>query len=250
MRSSVVAALVLPFIVDARFWPGRRVDTQGQQDSIAHIGASDAEIALVGTYQGALDAYARRPDCFKDSAALISARCEELDSREDERVRAAISMTLCELATAKHHTPPLECAPFAPGRASLLSDAEAGECVNALSRSAQYWSSYSGYLREIPQLCFAYRRWHDIDTAKEIYRNATLRELEVLKTMDARGTQQAQALATFDEQLEGMRTTLNDLDTLVEGLQHLPRMWERQMEHANGRGPGDGLELGMGLEKT
>ena len=79
--------------------------------SRAHTGASDAEIALVGTYQGvygcfsciyalhrncdslfhptsgALDAYARRPDCFKDSAALISARCEELDSREDERVR-------------------------------------------------------------------------------------------------------------------------------------------------------------------
>ncbi|KAL1706477.1 hypothetical protein EV121DRAFT_278748 [Schizophyllum commune] len=229
MRSFVVVALVLPFIVDARFWPGRRVDTRGQQDSSAHIGASDAEIALVGAYQGALDAYARRPDCFKDSAALISARCEELDSREDERVRAAISMTLCELATAKHHTPPLECAPFALGTDVLSSDGAVGECVNALSRSAQYWSSYSGYLREIPQLCFAYRRWHDIDTAKEIYRNATLRELQVLRTMDARGTQQAQALAQFNGQLEGMRTALNDLGTLAEGLQQVPQIWERQM---------------------
>ncbi|KAL1719110.1 hypothetical protein EV715DRAFT_272919 [Schizophyllum commune] len=230
MRSSVVVAIVLPFIVDARFWPGRRVDTQGQQvPSSAHTGASDAEIALVGTYQGALDAYARRPDCFKDSTALISARCEELDSREDERVRAAISMTLCELATAKHHTPPLECAPFAPGANGRSSDAAAGECVNALSRSAQYWSSYSGYLRELPQLCFAYRRWHDIDTAKEIYRNATLRELEVLEKVDARGAQHAQALAQFNGQLEGMRTALNDLDMLAEGLQQLPQMWERQM---------------------
>ncbi|KAI5888546.1 uncharacterized protein SCHCODRAFT_085873 [Schizophyllum commune H4-8] len=229
MRSSVVA-LILPFIVDARFWPGRRVDTQGQQlRSSAYTGASDAEIALVSTYQGALDAYARRPDCFKDSAALINARCEELDSREDERVRAAISMTLCELATAKHYTPPLECAPFVPGTDGLTSDGAAGECVNALSRSAQYWSSYSGYLREIPQLCFAYRRWHDIDTAKEIYRNATLRELDVLKTMDVRGAQQAQALAQLNGQLEGMRTALSDLDTLAEGLQQLPQIWERQM---------------------
>jgi hypothetical protein len=49
--------------------------------------------------------------------------------------------------------------------------------VSALSRSAQFWSSYSGYLREIrepdhfyvmllmlpsAQLCFAFRRWMEI----------------------------------------------------------------------------------------
>lgn len=114
--------------------------------------------------------------------------------------------------------------------------------VSALSRSAQYWSSYSGYLREIRAslspaavlvgadaqyvqpssashtaggmilVSFARLLSHlrskassfddALDTAKEIYRNATLRELEVLGTMDARGTQQAQALAAFDGQLQ------------------------------------------------
>ena len=56
------------------------------------------------------------------------------------------------------------------------------------------FSSSSG-LRFVADAAFA-------DTAKEIYRNATLRELQVLRTMDARGTQQAQALAQFNGQLE------------------------------------------------
>ncbi|KIK60017.1 hypothetical protein GYMLUDRAFT_44041 [Collybiopsis luxurians FD-317 M1] len=65
-------------------------------------------------------------------------------------------MTLCELATAKHHAP-MECRGFS-GQYEDGSDSPA-DCVNALSRSAQFWSSYSGYLREVrefvslPNLC-------------------------------------------------------------------------------------------------
>ncbi|KAJ7637056.1 hypothetical protein FB45DRAFT_742661, partial [Roridomyces roridus] len=81
----------------------------------------------------ALDNYSRRPDCFRRVAAQIRLRCGELETDEDERVKAAISMTLCELATATHHAVPLECKSF----------------TVALSRSAQFWSSYSGYLREV-----------------------------------------------------------------------------------------------------
>ncbi|EKM56544.1 uncharacterized protein PHACADRAFT_92028, partial [Phanerochaete carnosa HHB-10118-sp] len=123
----------------------------------------------------------RKPDCFQRVASALRVHCEQLEMNEEERIRAATSMTLCELATA-NHWPPLECAPLAvddpssghPSRSSLDS------CVGALSRSAQYWSSYSGYLREarerdflidvskmaqlryVAQLCYAYRRWHDI----------------------------------------------------------------------------------------
>ncbi|KAF8189975.1 hypothetical protein K438DRAFT_1592842 [Mycena galopus ATCC 62051] len=110
----------------------------------------------------ALDNYSRRPDCFRRVAGNIRLRCGELDMNEDERVRAAISMTLCELATATHHSIPLECASFAVDSEPAQVQ---GDCVDALSRSAQFWSSYSGYLREVrkyPQLCFAFRRWNDI----------------------------------------------------------------------------------------
>ncbi|KAG7446785.1 uncharacterized protein BT62DRAFT_893317, partial [Guyanagaster necrorhizus] len=63
---------------------------------------------------------------------------------------ATISVTLCELPTAKHLSLSLECAPFSSENARLYSqgyDDLQGKC--ALSRSAQFWSSYSGYLREV-----------------------------------------------------------------------------------------------------
>ncbi|KAI0732618.1 hypothetical protein C8Q72DRAFT_773951 [Fomitopsis betulina] len=135
-----------------------------------------------------LQAYSRKPDCFRRAAARIQTRCAELDMDEQERIRAAISMTICELYTASH-SPPLECAAFST-RLHPAHTAANGEshtsCVEALSRSAQYWSSYSGYLREVSQLCYAFRRWNDIDTARDIYHNATLEKLAFLQHMNAR----------------------------------------------------------------
>ena len=45
--------------------------------------------------------------------------------------------------------------------------------MGALARSPQQWSSYSGYLRDLVTVCFAYRRFHDIDLAKALYQNAS-----------------------------------------------------------------------------
>ncbi|KAI0790345.1 hypothetical protein C8Q75DRAFT_111788 [Abortiporus biennis] len=50
-----------------------------------------------------------KPDCFRNVAASIHSQCGELELHEETRIQAAISLTICELATA-HHTPPLECA--------------------------------------------------------------------------------------------------------------------------------------------
>ncbi|KAL1744273.1 hypothetical protein HDZ31DRAFT_39015 [Schizophyllum fasciatum] len=251
MRLHVLPLLGASFFAHARLWPGRRVATSTQVEqygpSHAYHVVSDAEISAIGISQTALDGYARRPGCFKDSAARISARCEELDAKDDDRVKgqcilllridektnlfaAAIAMTLCELATAKHYSPPLECAPLAADADGVAAETAVGECVGALSRSAQYWSSYSGYLREIPQLCFAYRRWHEIDTARETYRNATLHGLELLRVLDERQAHQARALTLFDAQLQGMQNAVNDLGALAKGMQRLPAIWEGQVE--------------------
>ncbi|KAI0827085.1 hypothetical protein BC628DRAFT_1370774, partial [Trametes gibbosa] len=131
-----------------------------------------------------LETYATKPDCFRRSAGLIRTGCAELEAHEDARVRAALSMTLCEIATAENLSPPMECIPFQVDYDGQLWPKAAdspGKCVEALSRSAQYWSSYSGYLREVPQLCFAFRRWNDIDVAKELHRNSTLQSLALLQ---------------------------------------------------------------------
>ncbi|KAG2067082.1 hypothetical protein BDR04DRAFT_945768, partial [Suillus decipiens] len=130
---------------------------------------------------GAFDGYMRKNDCFQDAARHAQSRCEVSHMSEDERIQVAIRLTLCELATARHHTPPLECSPFVNNVGPHIPHLAVGDCVDALSRSAQFWSSYSGYLREIPQLCFAFRRWMEIDTAKDIYRNITLEKLALIR---------------------------------------------------------------------
>ncbi|KAF8067630.1 hypothetical protein FPV67DRAFT_1416278, partial [Lyophyllum atratum] len=151
-----------------------------------------------------LNNYARRPDCFRRAAGLIRSHCAQLDMNESERVNAAISMTLCELATAKHYSIPLECVPFALDSDALRSPPVfrlQGECVEALSRSAQFWSSYSGYLREVPQLCFAFRRWHDIDTAREVYKNITSHQATLLRYLISREKNTELNMASWEERL-------------------------------------------------
>ena len=111
-------------------------------------------------------------------------------------------MTLCELATAKHHSMPLECAPFAFDAASSRYPSRLlqAECVEFVG-SQLYAHIFAGHqvfqrfitecavlvkLFRIPsrspcvdpffpsrnpipdpvpaQLCFAFRRWNDIGT--------------------------------------------------------------------------------------
>ncbi|KAI9444265.1 hypothetical protein H4582DRAFT_1807497 [Lactarius indigo] len=95
-----------------------------------------------------MGSYARKPDCFRRAAGRIRSRCADIEMDADERVKAAISMTLCELRTAEFHSIPLECEVFLEEGASG-GRASHGICVEALSRSTQSWASYSGYLREI-----------------------------------------------------------------------------------------------------
>ncbi|KAG1896105.1 uncharacterized protein F5891DRAFT_959155, partial [Suillus fuscotomentosus] len=100
----------------------------------------------------AFDGYLRKDDCFQDAARHAQSRCEVSHMSEDEHIQVAIRLTLCELATARHHTPPLECSPFSNNVGSHIPHHAVGErslIHSALSWSAQSWSSYSGYLREI-----------------------------------------------------------------------------------------------------
>ncbi|KAG1738131.1 uncharacterized protein EDB91DRAFT_1347715 [Suillus paluster] len=177
-----------------------------------HAGLSHEEIDLISKHTGAFDGYMRKSDCFQDAARHAQSRCEESHMSEDERIQVAIRLTLCELATARHHTPPLECSPFSSGVGSPVPHHVVGDCVDALSRSAQFWSSYSGYLREIPQLCFAFRRWMEIDTAKDIYRNITLEKLALIRFI----LEQQKGFTAARQNWERSSTDLGDLINVLK----------------------------------
>ncbi|KAI9065641.1 hypothetical protein FKP32DRAFT_1647319 [Trametes sanguinea] len=204
-------------------------------------GAPPEEIATILQGAESLDRYSAKPDCFRRAAATIRANCAELESREDERVRAALSLTLCEIATAEHYSPPMECIPFQVGSESSHSPPEVhsgSKCVEALSRSAQYWSSYSGYLREVPQLCFAFQRWNDIDTAKELHHNTTRQSLTLLNYLADRERLVDDMLSRSSMLSEDMRAILDQLwssasavDTASGDLSGVLRLMANEMKH-------------------
>ncbi|KZT22727.1 hypothetical protein NEOLEDRAFT_626652 [Neolentinus lepideus HHB14362 ss-1] len=175
-------------------------------NDLASSGLKPDEVETLFLQNDALDEYPRKPDCFRRAAGLVRGRCGEADMDEGERVKAAISLTLCEVSTARHYSVPMECLPFG-SESQPASESSPEDCVEALSRSAQFWSSYSGYLREVPQLCYAFRRWNDIDTAKDIYRNATLEKLALIRLLVTR----EKLLVQSQEQWEALRTDMSVL---------------------------------------
>ncbi|KAI6132524.1 hypothetical protein EDD16DRAFT_1851803 [Pisolithus croceorrhizus] len=183
-----------------------------------------------------LGSYHRKADCFQDAMSRVKTRCEESHMDEQERIQgtvfpsfqvlssmhriqAAISMTLCELATARHYAPPMECAAFSKGQQSPSSGHAQAACVEALSRSAQFWSSYSGYLRELPQLCFAFRRWLDVDIAKDVYRNITAEKLALLKFLNEREKDAVTTQQFWVRTNQDLGVILRALQTTSDGLQ-------------------------------
>ncbi|KAJ7138514.1 hypothetical protein C8R43DRAFT_606360 [Mycena crocata] len=199
MATRVLLILRLSLCCAAFSWP-RQISHLNVAGNTIHAEPVEDELTGLLANHAALESYSRRPDCFRRVAATIRLRCGELEMDEDERVKAAISMTLCELATATHHSIPLECASFTVDSESPPMQIQ-GECVDALSRSAQFWSSYSGYLREVPQLCFAFRRWNDIDTAKDIYKNSTLESMTLIRLILAREQADVAGKKRWDTQI-------------------------------------------------
>ncbi|KAJ7792697.1 hypothetical protein B0H14DRAFT_2929942 [Mycena olivaceomarginata] len=220
MATRLISVLRLSLVCTALSWPR----LGGRDSTNAPRGKPDPELfgaevsGLLANY-AVLQDYSHRPDCFREVAGKIERRCGTLEMDNDARVEAAISMTLCELATAAHYSPPLECASFA------MDGRSPGECVDALSRRPQFWSSYSGYLREVPQLCFAFRRWNDIDTARDIYRNATIEITNLVRAITAREKADLTGKKLWDIQLSELANVASRLkiafdmmDVLISGV--------------------------------
>ncbi|SNX85255.1 uncharacterized protein MEPE_03964 [Melanopsichium pennsylvanicum] len=108
-------------------------------------------------------------------------------------------------------------------------------CVEALSRSTRYWSSYAGYLREIPQMCFAVKRWRDTDRARDMYEAATSEKIAMIQFW-RRSTHQA-AEANGLERIERQQW-MHNLSLLREHMQYdfqmslkLQQVLDRHSDH-------------------
>ncbi|TFL07269.1 hypothetical protein BDV98DRAFT_16033 [Pterulicium gracile] len=148
-------------------------------------------------------------DCMENSQIDYSRLC--IDSAMDYqfRDRVAIIMTLCELSTSEYQPAPMECT-------------EAGfsnkKCMNAFMRSPQQWTTYSSHMHNIRNSCYRYQREHDIDIARELYRNATEGQIEFLR---ASHEQQLAVLQVSDTTYRQVQTMENSLDIFQERISQL-----------------------------
>ncbi|SPO28174.1 uncharacterized protein UTRI_04611_B [Ustilago trichophora] len=139
---------------------------------------SSERIALFGG-AGLAEGHASQ-QCYSLIYDQVKAGCaRDSDMHPSERMLALL--TICDLR-ASNQSIPWECE-AAQNSADVFRTEEAtlGSCVEALSRSNRYWSSYSGYLREIPQMCFAMQRWKDTDRARDLYKAATHEKIALLR---------------------------------------------------------------------
>ncbi|KAF7349200.1 RING finger protein [Mycena sanguinolenta] len=197
----------------------------GNQDELASL--------LIG--HAALENYSRRPDCFRRVAGKIQLRCGELEMNEDERVRAAISMTLSLRLKARENawssnyfsaeffdfnTRIAAHSPGAPnfGRVTRAICAKFASSISLRFCSAADRSSL------LAQLCFAFRRWNDIDTAKDIYKNSITEMSAIARAILAREQVDVEAKRRWDTEISGLQDVAIRLKTVSEVIDNMMTM--------------------------
>ncbi|GAA5967466.1 hypothetical protein JCM11641_000555 [Rhodosporidiobolus odoratus] len=164
------------------------------------------------------------PSCFTlalsslPSSSSSSSACESLSHSDPLRSDVAARMAMCEIETAEGGKVPRECKDWQDGRRK----SSVGGCVEALARSPQYWSSYSGYLREIVSFCSAFRRWSDLELAQEVNGESArtlkvfveeLREYE--RQRAGREARHDAAVQSTQKNVESLFSSLSDVSSFL-----------------------------------
>ncbi|KAJ3091020.1 hypothetical protein HK102_001931 [Quaeritorhiza haematococci] len=149
---------------------------------------SKEEVDTIRRGNGALTAYTMKPQsCFRMAAQELKEGCRKVHVDDYEKTIYAIRLTLCEIATA-NLSPPVECIKFDEFHDFAWTGKEkrnvpAAKCVEALSRNNILWTSYSGYSREVVNMCFAVRYELEREWLAKLYRNLTSAQLTTYRLL-------------------------------------------------------------------
>ncbi|GAA5822483.1 hypothetical protein JCM5353_000524 [Sporobolomyces roseus] len=204
----------------------RKEKVEGHQDVLA---AFESDSSNTNTLE-----VPTSPSCFflALSSLPTTSPCETLAHSDSQRSEIAVRMALCEIGTAQNGRSPRECVEWSKEKESL------GHCIESLSRSPQYWASYSGYLRDIVTHCSTFRRWADIELARELHKSSASTFQDVLfrlrKYEDSRLERQAHEavvlsdlqkvdLAALSSRLSSSASSIQDIysnqDVSMKGIQ-------------------------------
>ncbi|GAA6027876.1 hypothetical protein JCM8097_001760 [Rhodosporidiobolus ruineniae] len=171
MRTPALLAPALLLLVSSPLrsmaWPGgggtAKRASQAVEASVEHSsGLQEPALTLPSNPSCFYRALSSLPSSTSSSS---SSACDTLAHSDRLRTELAARMAMCEIGTSEGAKMPRECEDWERG----TKRGKVASCVEALSRSPQHWSSYSGYLREIVTLCSAFRRWADVELARDLH---------------------------------------------------------------------------------
>jgi hypothetical protein len=90
----------------------------------------------------------RKPTCYRTAAASLIQHCNSLSSDipDPDRILFAIKLSICELDLI-HQTPPI-----------CQLESQWKECVQELATKDHWWTTFSGNLREVTNVCWIGRQ--------------------------------------------------------------------------------------------
>ncbi|KAI7868288.1 hypothetical protein BDF14DRAFT_1795060 [Spinellus fusiger] len=135
---------------------------------------------------------AKESDCFKRAAMTLTEGCQVLSVSESTKIKYTLMLTLCELSTASMKAP-RECRDI-----DSCTDKQAQQCVMKLATSPQTWTSYSGYFRDVEQMCFAIRYPIEKDLLEKLRRDIAENQI---KNFGLLREQQAQMISWREEEM-------------------------------------------------
>ncbi|XAO24566.1 hypothetical protein I312_103370 [Cryptococcus bacillisporus CA1280] len=194
---------------------------------LADLGLSRDELVRILGNDPSLHRSVTRSECHSQITAHLPLSCGREDDggkvSESNRRAIAISFTLCSMQSALQPLPN-ECLPWwqlseppvrKPSRIiSVWHPTSPGEndhqalCLGAIHRSPQDWNSYNTFLSDAAQLCHVLRGQQEIAQARELYTNATMEKIALLKHLKDKDQDRLQRETKLEEYIEHQYTEL------------------------------------------
>ncbi|OXG12580.1 hypothetical protein C366_05391 [Cryptococcus neoformans Tu401-1] len=229
MRAHIIL-LYFIFSICAKLVPGRAImpsENHTLMKDLADLGLSHDEWVRILGKHPSLRRSVTRSECHSHIAARLPISCgsEEDDGQvsESNRRAVAISFTLCSMQSALQPIPS-ECLPWWKSSEppvkkisriiSVWSNTPPGEsdrqalCLGTIHRSPQDWNSYNTFLSDATQLCHALQGQQEVARARELYANATMEKIALLRHLRKKDQDRLQHESKLEEYIEHQHTEL------------------------------------------
>ncbi|CAB5392557.1 unnamed protein product [Rhizophagus irregularis] len=181
-------------------------DSLGNLSFLKFFEISNEERMIIEHGQASLTILEKKHDCFKEATTTLKNGCKNVNLSNNDKMQYAIRLAKCELATANLAFP-MECDDI---------DHDVGKCIESISRIPQFWTTYSGYFREVSQMCFAMRYSLERDLLEEYNRNVTFKYHHILKhlheIMMTLRKEEVNRLSQIKKFLTNMAKDVNELE--------------------------------------